>query len=446
MDVLDIIKAELNELKTLEGPLRKEMLRMRRQSTLKTLNTIAHTMSSRGSSPASIKKAVEGFYEYIKETHDLPLTQEELKKIAEAGISPASIPKIEVPGEVLSDIEARPIDWLWPGRIPLCKITILDGDPGVGKSLITVDLAARVSTGQPMPDGTPGRRGTIVLVAPEDDPHDTLKPRLEAAGGDPTRVLLLPTRETFDSNKMQISDRPFSLSKDFDALAKAIKFAGAVLVILDPLTAVIGNSINISGDQAIREILNPLTHLAEQTRCAILIVRHLGKTSFSNPLYRGAGSIGIIAAARAGLIVAPHPENHHQRILATTKNNLSKRAGDLICQVAENSQGLPYIQWLGESQFAPSAIFNTGSHMSTARQNILRVLNESNTPLGPQEIADRTGLDYPNVRKLLHRMSAEQKKLNPWHGASIPPLNILALLRKVKHSTMSQVEQVEQSM
>jgi RecA-family ATPase len=187
---------------------------------------------------------------------------------------------------------------------------------------------------------------------------------------------------------MRIYDRPFSLPRDFDALIKAIKSTGAILVILDPLTAIIGNNVNISHDQAIREIFTPLALLAESTSCAILIVRHLGKGSSSNPLHRGAGSISIIAAARTGLIIAPHPENHRQRILATTKNNLSKHASDLIYQVVENTHGLPYIQWLGESQFAPSAVFNTGSPMSIARQNILRVLRESDTSLGPLKIAE----------------------------------------------------------
>ena len=124
-----------------------------------------------GASPASIKKAMEGYYLYRKLLHHVPVTQEELKKITEAVIPSASIPKLEVPGQLLSEVEARQINWLWPGRIPLGKITILDGDPGMGKSLITVDLAARVSTGQPMPDGTPGQQGSVLLVAPPKMTH-----------------------------------------------------------------------------------------------------------------------------------------------------------------------------------------------------------------------------------------------------------------------------------
>jgi hypothetical protein len=176
-------------------------------------------------------------------------------------------------------------------------------------------------------------------------------------------------------------------------------------------------------------------------------VRHLGKGSSSNPLHRGAGSIGIIAAARTGLIIAPHPENHHQRILATTKNNLSKPASDLIYQVVENTQGQPHIQWLGESQFAPSAVFNTGSPMSIARQNILRVLRESDTSLGPLKIADRTGLDYAKVRKLLSSMSSERKIISLSRGLYTTPQHpcLTTKSEPQSHVTTEQTVQVSQT-
>jgi len=294
-----------------------------------------------------------------------------------------------------------------------------------------------------MPDGTPGQQGYVIIIAPEDDPADTLKPRLEAAGGDPEQVLLLHTEESLNSHKLEIFERPFSLSKDLDILQSAIILTGATLVILDPLSAVLDSGIHMSRDQAIREIFNPLSKLAERNNCAILIVRHLSKINLSNPLYRGAGSIGIIAAARTGLIVAPHPEHHLQRILSTTKNNLSKHASDLAYQVVENTHGLPYIQWLGESHFASSAIFNTGSRMSTARQNTLRVLNESNIPLGPLEIANRAGLDYANVRKLLFRMCTEGTIKSTGRGLYTTPQH--PCLTNSQADNVVTKEQVEQT-
>src|SRR5436309_1083897 len=95
------------------------------------------------------------------------------------------------PGISLTDVQEHTLDWLWDKRILRGKLTLLDGDPDLGKSLITIDLAARVTTGQPMPDGSPGITGNVILIAPEDDAADTIKPRILAAGGDPSRIRLL---------------------------------------------------------------------------------------------------------------------------------------------------------------------------------------------------------------------------------------------------------------
>src|SRR5207248_473567 len=144
----------------------------------------------------------------------------------------------ELFGTILSDVETRQIEWLWHGRIPLGKITILDGDPGIGKSLIAINIAACVSARHPMPDGTPGIQGGVILIAPEDSAADTIKPRLDAAGGDPSQVLLLNTMECFDVKRMGMFDYPFSLSRDMHDLEMTIERRKAKLVVLDPLMAV----------------------------------------------------------------------------------------------------------------------------------------------------------------------------------------------------------------
>src|SRR5437016_7228321 len=110
-------------------------------------------------------------------------------------------------GVKLSEVETKPIEWLWQRRIPLGKITILDGDPGTGKSLLAITIAACVSTGQPMPDGAPGKQGKVILIAPEDAAEDTIKPRVEAAGGDPSQVLMIDNMDLLnikDTKKVKI--------------------------------------------------------------------------------------------------------------------------------------------------------------------------------------------------------------------------------------------------
>src|SRR5205085_9887072 len=122
-------------------------------------------------------------------------------------------------------------------------------------------------------------------------------------GGDPSQVTLLNTILGLDVKKIKVA-RPFSLALDLDKLEGIIQQRKATLVILDPLTAILGRRLASSRDQDIREVFTPLAQLAEDTGCAILIIRHLNKRSSENLLYRGAGTIGIIAAARMGLIVA----------------------------------------------------------------------------------------------------------------------------------------------
>jgi len=322
----------------------------------------------------------------------------------------------ELPGTILSEVTAQQIDWLWQKRIPLGKITILDGDPGMGKSLLAINIAACLSTGRPMPDGTPGKQGSVILIAPEDSAEDTIRPRMEAAGGDPSQVLLLNTVECFDEKRLGIYERPFSLSRDLVDLEEAIKQRKAILVVLDPLMAVLGRNIDSSRDQDVREVFTPLAQLAERTGCAILIIRHLNKGSSDNILYRGSGSIGIIAAARIGLLVAHDPDDEQKRVFATIKNNLSKIAPNLTYQVVENELGVPYIQWLGENHYNTSTLLRPGMNLSFERQEIFRVLKEASGPLDAKEIAERTGLKYEPLRLMLNRMCTLREIARPYRG------------------------------
>ena len=298
----------------------KELMKFRRQSkraiAQKQRNGILaeaiKRMRAKGASDREIRQVLPGISEFVK-----ILYKARGKQASSKPENPDLAPAVEEEalGFLLSEIERQEVQWLWEKRLPLGKITILDGDPGMGKSLLAITLAACVSTGSPMPDGTPGKPGGVVLIAPEDGAGDTLRPRLEAAGGDPSHVLLLNMVEGLDAKKMEVVDRPFSLSHDLEILEEAIKCTNAVLVIMDPLMAVLGHSVDSSRDQDIREVFTPLSQLAERTGCAVLIIRHLNKGASEKALYRGAGSIGIIAAARVGLLVA-----HQPRVLPKLSN------------------------------------------------------------------------------------------------------------------------------
>jgi hypothetical protein len=224
---------------------------------------------------------------------------------------------------LLSTVKPERVSWLWPGRVPLGKLTILDGDPGLGKSVLTLDLAARVTRGWPMPlerrePGDDGEPAGVVLLSAEDGLADTIRPRLDAAGADVERVLALDCIPVGDSSRLPV------LPQDVGYLRLACRRVAGRLVVVDPITAYLGPDTNTHRDQDVRRALHPLAVLAEETGAAVVVVRHLNKAAGANPLYRGGGSIGIIGAARSGLLVARDPDNADQRILASTKCNLAK--------------------------------------------------------------------------------------------------------------------------
>lgn len=164
-----------------------------------------------------------------------------------------------------SELTTTPIDWLWPGYLAVGSLAILDGDPGLGKSLLTLDLAARLSTGRPWPDGaaSPGPRAALVVGA--EDPEAIVKERLALAGADLSRVF--PWTNT--------SDLPLPrLPKDIAILERVVNETGAAFVMLDPIVAFFDGSVMWSSDASVRAALLPLAKLADEHRAVILMVRH----------------------------------------------------------------------------------------------------------------------------------------------------------------------------
>lgn len=256
-------------------------------------------------------------------------------------------------GLLFSEMSRDEVRWLWEGRIPLGNITVLDGDPGLGKSVITTDLAARVTISRTFPDGVPcgveaGGAGVVMLNA-EDSFSNTVGPRFDAAGGDSQRAVWLS--EVPDEAEPEHS-RPISLPEDIALLEGAIERVAARLVIVDPLMAFLSSYTNAHKDQDIRHVLARLKSLAERTEAALLLVRHLNKLPGGNPLYRGGGSIGIIGAARSGLIVAQDPEDSDgkRRVLASSKQNLSEPMPSLVFGIANSTaNGAARVEWHGVS-------------------------------------------------------------------------------------------------
>lgn len=253
-------------------------------------------------------------------------------------------------GLLLSEVKAEPVEWFWRGRIPKGKLTLFDGNPGEGKSAVCTDLAARKSVGRQWPDGAPCEAGGVVICSAEDGLSDTIRPRVDAAGGDPDRVLSLVTVPDGDGERL------LSIPQDLDVIRRGIERVGAELVIVDPLMAFLSGDVNSHRDQDVRRALAPLAKLAEETGAAVLVIRHLNKTSGGNPLYRGGGSIGIIGAARSALLVARHPDDERRRVLAPLKSNLAEPAPSLAFILTEAANGAVRVEWKGETALSAAAL------------------------------------------------------------------------------------------
>ena len=275
---------------------------------------------------------------------------EDFKNLIESA-EPYGAPKSEAPGILLSDVTPEAVDWLWDGYIPHGKIIVSDGDPGLGKSTAALDIAARVSTGRPMPDGSAGIEAAgVVILSAEDGLADTIRPRLDAAGADCSKIVAV-TAVPDQAGE----DRPPVIPDDLDVIARAIERVNAKLLIIDPLVAYLSGGIQSNRDQDVRRALHQVANLAEATGVAVLVVRHLNKSGGGNSMYRGGGSIGIIGAARAGFLIASDPDDENRRVMAPIKSNLCKAPSSLAFHL-EDCGGVARVVWDGASSHSANAL------------------------------------------------------------------------------------------
>ncbi len=240
------------------------------------------------------------------------------------------------------DIAPKPLRWLWLGRIPLGKLTLLIGDPGLGKSLLTADVASRVTRGTSFPDGAACESGSVIFLSAEDDAADTIRPRLDAAGADVSRVQILEAVRVQLTNG-SLTEKPFNLETDIAALEKALREGPEVrLIVIDPISAYLGG-VDSHSNAEVRGILAPLSGLAARIGVAMLCVTHLRKSAGA-AIYRAISSIAFAAAARAVWAVAPDPEDGDRRLLLAVKQNLSASAGGLAFRI-EAQNNVPRLAW-----------------------------------------------------------------------------------------------------
>ncbi len=267
----------------------------------------------------------------------------ELEALAEAAVTgqeattaaPASGPVLVR----LADVAPEPVAWLWPGRLARGKVTILAGDPGLGKSFLTLDAASRISTGQAWPDAGRALLGDAILLSAEDGIADTIRPRVDALQGDASRFHILRAVRTQDG------EHAFSLAADLPALLEmAITATEAVLVVIDPLSAYLGGTDSYK-DAEVRALLAPLAAMAERHAVSVLAVMHLTKDSQRRAIHRAGGSVGFVGAARVVLAVGKDPDDDARRLLVPVKTNVSSPPATLAYRLVESTPGAARVEW-----------------------------------------------------------------------------------------------------
>ena len=268
---------------------------------------------------------------------------------------------------VMSTVTARKIDFLWEPYFARGFVTLVTGDPGVGKSTFTNQLAAVISRGDRFWDGSNSSIGNCLLFSVEDPWEEVLLPRLVRLGADCNRVIAYPEAIGFDNEGIELVKR-------------LIQFHRPVVVVFDPLVVFIGGETDTSRANEVRAKMHLLTKLADTEKIAIIVVRHMRKSSGDSKLiYSGHGSIDFVASARSELMLLKDPEDGNRRLLGHTKSNLGPPGKTLVLQMTSSGLVLdsiddrPLEQIVGES--ATSGFANEeASQLSEGKEIILAAL------------------------------------------------------------------------
>ena len=283
--------------------------------------------------------------------------------------------------EYYSSVTSKKIDWLWYPYIPFGKLTIIQGDPGCGKSTFILDIISRLTNGNNMPDGFKVQKSVnAIYQCFEDDISDTIKPRLETAGANCNKVAYIKDNNGF-------------LSLNDKRIEESMKSVHARLLVLDPIQAFLQEA-DIMAVAKLRNILGNLVRIGNKYNCAIVLIGHLNKSNNTKNIYRGLGSIDITAIARSVLMVERDENNPYIRFVYPIKSSLAVEGNCIEFQIT-NKQN---IEWNGIKNFKASK--------SSCRDTIIDVLSEGIMPSSDViEFVKNKGFSERTIYR-------EKKKLN----------------------------------
>lgn len=231
----------------------------------------------------------------------------------------------------MSDVELTPVEWLWKPYLPFGKLSVLQGNPGEGKTYFAMHLAAACTNGKLLPNMERMEPFNVIYQTAEDGLGDTVKPRLIEAGADLDRVLV-------------IDDSDVQLTLSDERIEKAIIENNARLVIIDPIQAYLGADVDMNRANEVRPIFMRLGQVAQRTGCAILLIGHLNKAAGMQSLQRGLGSIDIAAAVRSVLFIGKLKHDPTMRILTHEKSSLAPPGASLAFSLGDEGG----FRWVGE--------------------------------------------------------------------------------------------------
>jgi putative DNA primase/helicase len=325
-----------------------------------------------------------------------------------------------------ADVKPEPVEWLWPGRIALGKLTLIAGEAGLGKSQLSIAMAASVTTGGAWPCRE-GRapQGSVVILSAEDGAADTVVPRLMAAGADRERVHLVSAVRSEDGT----GRRAFNLQADLDLLERLISEIGDVkLIVIDPISSYLGPKVDSHVNAAVRAVLEPVSEMAARLRIAIVAITHPPKGTGTTAINRFIGSIAFVAAARAAFMVTRDTEDEMRRLFLPVKNNLAPLGKGLAFRpeqrlVADGIVGSS-VAWEAEPvtitadqalQATDAQSTGKGSAGAEAEEFLRNAL--ATGPVAMKDIqaeAKEAGLSWATVRRAKDRLGVEAERKS--HG------------------------------
>ncbi len=303
----------------------------------------------------------------------------------------------------MEDIKCENVEWLWYPFVPYGKITIIQGDPGEGKTTLVLQMIAKLTRGETIINEETKEPINVIYQTAEDGLSDTIKPRLVAANADCSKVLVIDDKET-----------PLTM---LDVrLEKAISETGARLVVLDPIQGFLGADVDMHRANEIRPVMKHIAEIAEKYRCAIILVGHMNKCNMGKSAYRGLGSIDFQAAARSVLIVGRIKNEPEIRVVCQIKNSLAPEAKSIAFKLSEKNG----FEWLGECDVKAEELL-CGTAKGMKQKTAINFLEDTlskgkmaQTKIA--ELAEEKGISNKTLRNAKKTLEVKASKIgNQWY-------------------------------